>query len=569
MSIPTLNLNKLRQQDSPESSATEPSDETEVTEESSHDSSQGKKSDTKPSMSSSSAQPASNPLAAALASHRSTEKSSPPVLSPRSAPPSYAPPPLPPLPVAPLHSQSTTTAANTTAISTKSSTSTNAQPSSSSSTSSTSSASSEVTVFKLPNPKVIMKPAELAKLLITTESLKYDKKLSGASLETLLRSNTKVMGSSEKDAKPVNINETYLAPFMNKYFEAPGVIKMLNSVVENYAKQSDQILSLYDTIGSGRNFARSDEAAKLMLPIIAPVIDFICGKDKSVESSGLPKPVLDLMLAVDEEVIAWFNKNGTGNPEDLQTARSNALTSFFGTRSFMGTWTISLNSDKSRPDGFFRPLSSYLNTYLNVQVTNFTHKLMNVTTKQRKIISKQAAIVDSRSAPARNRNTEAGNTSTNKFSEPEKSEKKSGFPGLFGKEKTPELHSPRGKKETEILHSPRRQLQRGETLQENASRETTRTANRKKFVKEFIATHNLKQKEIAKFLISFQNSVVEMSREEYKTCKEDPLAYCISYLMNYTSRLITRGETPQAEIDALWALKTILDDAKAVADDDK
>lgn len=563
MSIPTLNLNKLRQQDSPESSATEPSDETEVTEESSQDSSQEKKSDNKPSMSSSSAQAARNPLAAALASHRSTEKSSAPVLSPRSAPPSYAPPPLPPIPVSPLHSQATTTTASTTAISTKSSTSTNAQPSTASSTSSLS------TVFKLPNPKVIMKPAELAKLLITTESMQYKKCLSGASLETLLRSNTKVMGSSKEGAKPVNINETYLAPFMNKYFEAPGVIKMLNSVVENYVKQSDQILSLYDTIGSGRNFARSDEAAKLMLPLIAPVIDFICGKDKSVESSGLPKPVLDLMLAVDEEVITWFNKNGIGKPEDLLTARSNALTSFFGTRSFMGTWTISLNSDKSRPDGFFRPLSSYLNTYLNVQVTNFTHKLMDATTEQRKVISKQAAIVDSRSAQVRNRNTEAGNTSTNKFSEPEKSEKKSGFPSLFGKEKTPELHSPRGKKETEILHSPRRQLQRGETLQENASRETTRTANRKKFVKEFIAAHNLKQKDFAKFLISFQNSVVEMSREEYKTCKEDPLAYCISYLMNYTSRLITRGENPQAEIDALWALKTILDDAKAVADDDK
>lgn len=412
-----------------------------------------------------------------------------------------------------------------------------------------------------------MKPAELARLLIGGESMQYKHCLTGQKIETILRSNTKVATSSESGAKPVSINETYLAPFMNKYFETSGVIKMQNSIVENYTKQSDKILNLYDKIGDGNKFARSEEVAALMKPLIAPVIDFICGKDMSLESSGLPKPVLELMLAVDDEVITWFKRNGSGKAEDLQSARQNALISFFGTRSFMGTWTIALANDKSKPAGFYRPLFAYLNTYLNLQIENFTLKLMDATADQRKIISKQAAIFESRSAPALKKKAAAEESPVEKQVEPEKAEKKGGFLNLFNKEKTSEPHSPRGKRETEVLHSPRRQLQRGATLQENASRETTRVANRKKFIKEFIATHNLKQKEFGKFLLSLQKSVVEMSREEYKALKDDPLSYCISYLKTYTSRLVTRSEVPQSEIDALWVLKEKLEEAKLAEED--
>lgn len=551
MHIPKINLDKIRHREASESSATEKSDSTEVTEESSHDSSQEKKTTAQPSMSSSSSQTNKNPLASALASHRTLEKSTPPMVSPRSAPPSDTPPPLPAVYASSPHSSSSTLSSSS------------ARPATPSSSRTT---DKEVIVFKLPNPKVILKPTELARLLISAESMKFSHCLRGNKVDTILRSNTQVVTSLESDAKPVNINKTYLAPFMNKYFETPGVIKMQNTVVDNYTKQSEKILSLYGKIGDGHKFARSDEAAVLMQPLITPVINFICGKDMSLESSGLPKPVLELMLAVDEEVTGWFNKNGSGNPKDLQAARTNALISFFGTRSFMGTWTIALSSDKSKPAGFYRPLVAYLNTYLNLQIENFTLKLMSASAEQKKLISKQAAIFESRSAPAAKMKDVAEESSEKKSSEPEKTEKK-GLLNFFNKERPAELSSPRGKKETEILHSPRRQLQRGETLQENKSRETTRTANRKKFVKDFIATHNLKQKEHAKFLISFQNSVVELSREEYKACKEDPLAYCISYIKTYTSRLVTRNETPQPEIDALWALKDKLEDAKIAEDE--
>ena len=416
-----------------------------------------------------------------------------------------------------------------------------------------------------------MKPAELAKLLIGAESMKYTNCLDGQRVDTILRSNTKVASSSESSAMPVSINETYLAPFMNKYFETSGVIKMQNSIVENYTKQSDKIHALYNQMGDGNRFARSDEAAALMKPLIAPVVDFICGKDTSLESTGLPKPVLELMLAVDNEVITWFKKNGSGNPDDLQTARINAMISFFGTRSFMGTWTVELSTDKSKPAGFYRPLIAYLNTYLNLQVKSFANKLVGTTPEQKKIISKQAAIFESRSAPAVKKKDANEENPVEKLVPAEKTGKKGGFLNLFNKEKTSELHSPRGKKETEVLHSPRRQLQRGATLQENASRDTTRVANRKKFIKEFIkefiANYGLKEKDYVQFLYSLQNSVVEMSREEYKALKDDPLSTCISYLNTYLSRLITREETPQPGTDALWLLKAKLNQAKLAEED--
>ena len=594
MTIPRINLDKLRQQDFTESSATENSNSTEVTEESSstdvteessHDSSQGKKSDAKPRMSTTTSQPDKNSFASSssLASHRNTgrttdrttEKSSAPLLSPRTAPPGDNPPPLPQVPVSLRNSLLTASTTASTATSTTttltsahpntSNSSTSSTNSRSSTSTSSTSTSSKVIVFKLPNPNIIMKPAELAKLLVAADSMKYTKCLVGSKIETILRSNTKVVASSESNAEGVLINETYLKPFMSKYFETTGVIKMQNTIVNNYTDQSKTILDLYQEIGDGNKFSRSDKVAVIMKPLIAPAIDFICGKDMSLESSGLPKPVLELMLAVDEEVTIWFNKNGSGKPEDLLDARSNALTSFFGTRSFMGTWAVELSTDPSKPVGFYRPLTSYLNTYLNLQVKNFSLKLMGATAEQRKIVSKQASIIDSRTALARDKKAVRGESSIEKFGEMEKTEKK-GLLNFFNKEKNSELLSPRGKKETETLHSPRRQLQRGETLQENASRDVTRTNNRKKFVKDFIATQNLKQKEIAKFLISFQKSVVELTREEYKACKADPLAYSLTYLRTYTNRLVTRGETPQSEIDALWELKDKLDDAKAIAD---
>ncbi len=397
-----------------------------------------------------------------------------------------------------------------------------------------------------------MKPAELAKLLVAADSMQYQMPLSNSKAESMLRGNTKILGSSDKDAEPVNVNETYLAPFMNKFFDTPGVIKMQNTVIENYTKQSDQIHALYKKIGDARNFARDNEAAALMEPLIKPIINFICGKDISLESSGLPKPVLELMLAVDEEVIIWFNKNGMGDAEVLDKARQNALTSFFGTRSFMGTWTISLNSDKSKPDRFYQPLVGFLNTYLNLQITNFASKLMYATTEQKRVISKQAAIIDSRVAPSGNKSAVAVNSSAEKIREPEKTEKKGGFLNFFKKEEKAEVTSPRGKKETEVMHSPRRQLKRGDTLQENANREVTLEKNRSKFIGQFSRTYKLEQN--LEFLLHFKQSVLSMEREQYKIFKADPLKYCINCLDAYTTRFVVRDSSTQTQISALMNL---------------
>lgn len=428
---------------------------------------------------------------------------------------------------------------------------------------STSSTNSKEVVFKLPNPNIIMKPAELAKLLVAADSMQYQTHLSKSKADSMLRANTQILGSLNKDAEPVNVNDTYLVPFMKKYFDTPGVIKMLDAVLENYCEQSDQIHALYKKTGNARDFARSDEAAALLVPLIKPIINFICGKDMSLESSGFPKPVLELMLAVDEEIIIWFEKNGSGDPADLDTARKNALTSFLGTRSFMGPWTTSLTDDRSKPDRFYQPLVGYLNTYLNLQIKNFTSKLMNATPEQKRIISKQAAIIDSRAASSGSKSSAAVNALAEKLREPEKPEKKGGFLNFFKKEEKAEVTSPRGKKETEVMHSPRRQLKRGDTLQESANREVTLEKNRSKFIAQFSRTYKLEQN--LDFLRHFKESVLNMERAQYKDFKADPLKYCITCLEAYTMRFLVRDGSTQTQISALISLSLEL--ASAVGKD--
>jgi hypothetical protein len=218
----------------------------------------------------------------------------------------------------------------------------------------------------------------------------------------------------------------------------------------------------------------------------------------------------------------------------------------------MGTWTISLASDTSKPDRFYQPLVGYLNTYLNLQIKNFTSKLMTATDKQRKVISKQAAIIDSRVAPSGSKSTTALDALAEKLHEPEKPEKKGGFLNFFKKEEKAEVSSPRGKKETEVLHSPRRQLKRGDTLQENANREVTLEKNRSKFIGQFSRTYKLEQN--LEFLLHFKESVLNMDRAQYKDFKAGPLKYCINCLEAYTMRFLARDGSTTEQISALTNL---------------
>ncbi|MGB4344897.1 MAG: hypothetical protein WBJ21_00710, partial [Burkholderiaceae bacterium] len=292
------------------------------------------------------------------------------------------------------HSAWTTTTTNTTATTTTTSTN---------STSTTTKVAAGRTSYLLPelaggNKKKILDPTLLAKQLIAGESQNYNRTLSGSAVPTLLR---QAIPMKEKlpDVVEIPADENaitvYLEPFMNHYFDTPAVNEKLQAIQHGYEQKQPEIQAMYDNEGA-RNFSRSDKVKTVMLPIISPIVKFICGEKNSLASSGLPKPVLELMLAVDEEVQIWFAKNGNGNAEDLKTARQNALKSFFGTRSFMARFTLDLAKDKNKPDRFYTPLVGYLNTYLNVQIEDFVASMMSCTPEQRAQIKKEAKIITSR-----------------------------------------------------------------------------------------------------------------------------------------------------------------------------
>jgi hypothetical protein len=377
------------------------------------------------------------------------------------------------------------------------------------------------------NRKAILEPKLLAKQLMIAESWNYERPLKGSVIETILRQKVALNEKfdNEKIQPGEDAIEVYLEPFMNHFYDTPSVNQKLKDIQESYERQQAEIAPVYANSGGGNKFARSEEGKKLMLPVIAPIIEFICGKNNSVETCGLPKPVLAMMLAVDEEVQKWFAKSGTGNPEDLKTARENALKSFFGTRSFMAKFTIGLSMNKAKPDGFYRPLVSYLNTYLNIQIDDFVQSLMNCKDETKKQIAKESQLIMSRPVLAKTKQQQLLDNTTHSVLNKENDKSVS-----TGKEA---LNS-KPKSDRDTLVSPRRQYFSGVTKEDEANRANLISRKKQTAVIEYLDTLKLSQyedfSEKGEVILGFNRHVQAASREDYRAFKENPNDFFFQFI---------------------------------------
>ena len=119
-----------------------------------------------------------------------------------------------------------------------------------------------------------------------------------------------------------------------------------------------------------------------MDPVTGPVVDLICGMANTLDSSALPDQVKKLLLSIDKHVIAAFEKNGTGKPADLLSARKSALIGFLSTRSLGYVWMVKTQTEKSINDADLIKLIGYLNSYVSIQIDKFITNLLLAQTEQ-------------------------------------------------------------------------------------------------------------------------------------------------------------------------------------------
>lgn len=404
----------------------------------------------------------------------------------------------------------------------------------------------------LPDTKRIVAPDTLAKLLILACSNGYKVPLVGESIKTILRGQALIIATSVDDdgntkEEKVDVVTDYLAPFMKHYFSTRELGSILDRVEKSYIRLQPEFQQAYDSLG-GKNFCQDKSIIEKMEPVISPIIDFICGPKRSIETCGLPAPVIYMMLQVDAYVSEWHDQCGDGSSGSKEAARKNAMKSFFGTRSFMAKWVIDLNANDQFPQRFFQPLTGIINSYLNLQIEQFCSSLLTCDEKILNTFKKRSDIYISHAKAAEDRTP---------LADKEKRELKHTRATSSDLSILDEgSRKPRGKRETDVLHSPRHQMQRGETLRANANRDRTVQRARAKLVKEVAKFYKLDQNPA--FTRHLFASVQELDLKEYRAFQNAPLEYCQSLLEAYTKRVTATADSPAEQTDALFSLLTHL-----------
>lgn len=428
------------------------------------------------------------------------------------------------------------------------------------------SSSCRVAANALPSPQKIARPKEVARLLVLACSNRYKKPLGGDTLNRILRDGATVISkNADSSERKVNVIAEYLTPFMEHHFAHSPLNHILSGVEQSYLEHHEAILKLHDQYGDGNKFCRGEDTHQLMQPIISPLINFICGSDKSVKTCGLPAPIVEMMLEVDECIAYWYDECGQNDPDERMKARRNALTSFFGTRSFMSVWSVSL----LKKGDIYRPLVSFINTYLNLHLEKFADSLMNCDEENRTLIRKKAKIYTSRTAynSASDASTESGEkveqAQKEKVHKNRAQSRKSGlFPLLpvIGKDRMAEEPlSPRDKPETKTRNSPVNPLKTAEALKNNAARDQTIKMQRAKVSDAFAKEYQLVR--CPEFFRVFKHSLLELDRDAYKAAKQNLLAYCRDLLNAYIKRTSVSESADKSQVEALFGLAQDLDKA--------
>lgn len=222
-----------------------------------------------------------------------------------------------------------------------------------------------------------VKAASLGALLVAVDSKGGKLKLEGDRITRILRGGLKIQDfqpASGAKACELNIVETLLQPFMRLHLGGAEMDHLRKTVWKAW-QEAERAGSPKASVKDSAYDPQRDPFDKA----IQPVMEFICGPQRTLGSSTLPKAVKDLLLAIDMNIIGWFQSNGTGKESDLFRARLSALIGFLSTRSLGFVWLEKLSAETSADPSAASAatrLIQYLNSHVASQIDDFLRDII-------------------------------------------------------------------------------------------------------------------------------------------------------------------------------------------------
>ncbi len=427
--------------------------------------------------------------------------------------------------------------------------------------------------------KRLITHSQLTKQLVHAESHGYKRPLKGGLVDAVLRgkvwlkTEVDANGKSIPQSEEENVITQFAEPFMQHYFDTPTVKGNLDQVTKNYKNRSSDALALYGKLGA-HDFNRNDEVHELMQPIVAPIADYVFGVGGTIKTSQMPLPVIAAMLALDEEIQIWFQKNGSGDPEDLLKARKNALTGIFGVRAFVPGYAVDLSKDKTVAEGYYRPLMGYLMAYLNQNFGGFIDSVIACPKKERDRIRREAAIAESRPVlpkSEREKIDQAKERFQNRKPSSLLVRLKDAVDGIVKSTEKNEPTSPRkglqrhktAEREAPLSNdgdqkSPRSNYDAKKNLgvENTEMREKKKIRERQAVLDQYLKSlslHSVKDMtELGDILRGINKKIVNASSEEFRKFREDPDRYFQGFLREFIAEIQAKGAAPSSALQQFY-----------------
>lgn len=364
----------------------------------------------------------------------------------------------------------------------------------------------------------ILKPEKLALLLVTVDN-QYGKKRGDAIIKTMLREPLFIIDYRSAAGtlyEKLNIIERYCEPFISHHLDHQKLDELLQKVMREYDKVGDEVTKLSEGLRAVEQ-VNHPKIVTLMAPLMKLVGDYFFGSDMKLKSSKFPDPIKKLLIEIDRQVIAQFEKNGSGEMRELLQRRKSALVGFISTFSFMTIWAPKLAADTKKSAGFYAKLSSYINSYLVNKLDRF---VIDILINQEHQSEKLKKHVDDY---AKELKLTAQSASKLQLAGAEKGGMLSSIKGLLSPRSSSISHSSAAFKEASDEDSG---------FNEEEARKSEMQRNRIKKLAKFAATAGF-DKISLEFFVLIRNQIIDLKAKDYNSFTKDPVAYCHQQLEGF------------------------------------
>jgi hypothetical protein len=357
----------------------------------------------------------------------------------------------------------------------------------------------------------ILKPEKLALLLVTVDN-QYGKKKGDESIKTMLREPLFIIDYRSAAGtlyEKLNIIEKYCEPFISHHLDHPKLDELLQKVMREYDKVGDKVTKLSEGLRAVEQ-VNHPEIVALMAPLMKLVGDYFFGSDMKLKSSKFPEPIKKLLIDIDRQVIAQFEKNGSGEMRELLQRRKSALVGFISTFSFMTIWAPKLAADTKKSAGFYAKLSSYINSYLVNKLDRFVIDILINQEHQSEKAKKHVGDY------AKELKLTAQSASKLQLAGAEKGGMLSSIKGLL---------SPRSSSISQSSAASKEVSDEDSGFNEEAARQREMQRNRIKKLAKFAETAGF-DKISSEFFVLIRNKIIDLKAKDYNAFTKDPVDYC-------------------------------------------